>query len=188
MHSWIAFGLLLVLLVVAAVTDLRTGKVYNWLTLPAMLVGLILAAACGAGMLGGAGILVGLKASSIAMMAGLIGLGIVATAGGMGWGDVKLLGAYGAISASWQAVASAAIYSFVLAAFMAIIVMIRHRLIKRTMARLFGAAFMAAHKVKPDIPADSPRIPYALALAIGGLIAAGEVLLGWNTPWAAGWQ
>lgn len=188
MHSWIAFVLLVLLLLGAAVTDVRTGKVFNWLTLPAMGAGLLLAVVMGFAAIGTDGAIAGLRASGLALMAGLIGLGVVAAAGGIGWGDVKLLGAFGAISASWQAVVSAAMYSFILAALLAVLVMIRHRLVKRTMARLLGAAMLAASKVKPDIPPDSPRIPYALALAIGGILAAGEVLLGWNTPWAAGWH
>jgi len=188
MHESIAFGLLAVVLLVAAVTDVRTGKVYNWLTLPSMGIGILLAVALGAYQGGQLMALDRFGDSVLAMFAGLLALGLVCGAGGMGWGDVKLLGAFGAICASWQCVVSALIYSFVIAAAMAIVVMIRHRLVKRTFARLFGAAVMATAKVKPEIPDDSPRIPYALALAIGGIVAAGEVLLGWNTPWAAGWQ
>ncbi len=188
MHDGTAFGLLAAMLIVASVTDVRSGKVYNWLTLPAAGIGIGLAVAFGVYHAGLEGALDGLRDSVLAMVAGLLILGLVCGAGGMGWGDVKLLGAFGAISASWQCVVSAMIYSFVIAALMALVVMIRHGLVKRTFARLFGAAMLASAKVKPEIPDDSPRIPYALALAVGGLIAAAEVLLGWHTPWAAGWQ
>ena len=35
-----AFGLLVIVLVTAAVTDLRTGQIFNWLTYPAILIGI----------------------------------------------------------------------------------------------------------------------------------------------------
>ena len=43
MAAWIAMTLLAGLLITAAITDIRTGKVFNWLTYSAMLVGLAFA-------------------------------------------------------------------------------------------------------------------------------------------------
>lgn len=184
-HDWIAVGVLALVLVAATVTDLRSGKVYNWLTYPSMAVGLVLAGIFGA--LGEPGVLGGVQAAAIAMMLGLIGLGIIAGAGGIGWGDVKLLGAIGAISASWQVVLSTVVYSLIIGALLAVAVMIRSGIVRRTFARLFGAALMASARVKAEFPDDSPRIPFALALLAGGLLAAAEVLLDLQTPWRPDW-
>ncbi|MFA7236528.1 MAG: hypothetical protein WC058_06665, partial [Phycisphaeraceae bacterium] len=86
-------------------------------------------------------------------------------------------------------VASTAVYAMVVAAILAVIVMIRRRLVKQTFLRIFGAMLMLGARVKPDLRDDkSPRIPFAVALMIGGLLAAAEVLLKLPTPWAAGWR
>jgi len=185
-HAWIATGLLAFVLIVATVTDLRSGKVYNWLTYPSMAVGLALAGIFGA--LGEPGLLGGLAASALAMLVGLIGLGIIAGAGGIGWGDVKLLGAVGALGASWQIVLSTLVYALLVALAIALAMMIRHRLVRRTFSRLLGALLMRSAKVKAELPEDSPRIPFALALLIGGLLAAAEVLLDVQTPWRPDWR
>jgi len=75
---------------VAAVTDLKHRKIFNWLTLPAIGVGLLASAVAG----GGAG-----------FGQSLLGVGIALAAYGWMWmvqilgaGDVKLLMVYGALS------------------------------------------------------------------------------------------
>lgn len=184
MIEWLVMLILAGVLGTAAVTDVRTGKVFNWLTYSAMLGGLVLATVFGA--IDGRP-LDGLASSALAMFGGLLSFGIIRVAGGLGWGDVKLIGAYGAIIASWQCLFSAAVYTFVIGAVMAIAVMIRHGLIRRTMSRLLGVALTTAARTAPNLPDDSPRIPFAVAICIGGLLAAGEYLLGWQTPWRPDW-
>ncbi|MHB1157311.1 MAG: prepilin peptidase [Phycisphaerales bacterium] len=194
MAAWVVMMLLAGLLIAAAVTDIRTGKIFNYLTYPAMLIGLVFAPLWGwldpgsyPFTTGGPGGM--FLHSVVAMMAGLIGTGLLVSAGGLHWGDVKLMGAIGAVSASWQIVASTAVYAMVVAAILAVIVMIRRRLVKQTFLRIFGAMLMLGARVKPDLRDDkSPRIPFAVALMIGGLLAAAEVLLKLPTPWAAGWN
>jgi len=187
-HDWTAVALLAVALAIAAVTDLRSGKVYNWLTYPAMLAGLVLAGVFGA--LQGpvlAGAWSGLQAAGLAAVLGLLAMGVIAAAGGIGWGDVKLLGGIGALSASWQVVLSTMVYALIVAALLAVGIMIRRGLVRRTFARLFGAAMLAGARVRSEMPADSPRVPFALALLVGGLLAAAEVLLDLPTPWRPNW-
>ena len=182
--AWVTMGLLGGVLAVAAVTDLRTGKVPNAWTYPAIVIGLVWAIVAGAIQGGGAGAAAGFGNSLIAFAAGFIPFAIIFAAGGFGGGDVKLMGAVGAISASWECVLATALYALVIGALLAIAVMIRRRLVRRTMARLFSAALMTAARVKPHLPEDSPRIPFALAIAIGGIVAGAETLLGLRTPWA----
>lgn len=176
--AWVTMALLATVLGIAAITDLRSQIVHNRLTYPAMALGLIWAAVAGGITAGGGGAVTGLLASFIAMLVAIIPFAIIFAAGGFGGGDVKLMGAVGAISASWQCVLATTLYALVLGAVLAIIVMVRCGLVRRTMGRLFGAAMMAAARVKPDIPQDSPRIPFALAIAIGGIVAGVENVLG----------
>lgn len=179
MVAWIAFALLAVVLIVAAATDIRTGKVYNWLTYPAILVGLVYWLI--AGWLGSP---VGIVDALVGLAAGLIPFAIIFALGGLGGGDVKLMAAVGAVSASWHVVLGAAFYGLLLAAAYAIVLMIRKGLVKRTLRRIFGAALLASAKVKAELDENTPRVPLAAAVAVGGIIAGLEQMLGWQSPWA----
>lgn len=188
MSRWGAMALLCVVLIVAAIMDWRTGRVSNRLTYPAILLGLGWAALGGwldHGAAGAWGAWGGLQAGLLGLGAGLLPFYVIFTAGGLGGGDAKLMGAVGAISADWRCVLAAAVYAFLIAFVMAVVVMIRRGLVRRTASRLFGAALMTSARVKPDLPDDSPRIPFAVAICLGGILAGFEVLLGLRTPWAA---
>lgn len=178
----IAFGLLAVVLLIAAVTDFRHGKIYNWLTLPAMLVGLVYWLIVG--LLGHDK---GIGASLIGLACGLIPFGFLALRGWLGGGDAKLMGAVGALSASWDCVLGAAFYGMLVAMAMAIVIMIHHGLIKQTLSRIFGAILSTAMRVKPDLENEKHTVAFGAAVAIGGLIAGAENMLGWIAPWA-GWS
>ncbi len=88
MSEAIAFVLLAGVVTVAGVTDWRCGKVYNWLTYPAMAGGLLYWAIAGA-----LGAPVGITEAFIALFAALVPFAILYFGGGLGGGDVKLMGA-----------------------------------------------------------------------------------------------
>lgn len=177
----IAFCLLLPVLVTAAVFDVRRGTVPNKLTYPAMLVGLVYWTIAGLIAHHGAQ---GLVQSSLGLAAGLVPFALLFMLGGLGGGDVKLMGAVGAIGAAWQIVLATTVYALIVAVVFAIVLMFRHGIVKRTATRLLGAALLAGAKTKPEFPPDSPRVPFALAIALGGALAGMEQLLGLWTPWA----
>jgi prepilin peptidase CpaA len=79
---------LVTILVAASFMDLRSGKIPNWLTLPAILLGVALSLLTG----GRDGLFN--SVTGLAVGSGLLLLPFVL--GGMGGGDVKLLGAIGA--------------------------------------------------------------------------------------------
>ena len=176
--SIIAYCLLVVMLLIAAVTDMRRGKIYNWLTLPAMGAGLVL------WLIGGLlGADRGIGWSAIALLCGLVPFGFMAVRGWLGGGDAKLMGAVGALSASWQCVLGTAFYGLLIAMLMAIALMIHRGLVKQTFSRIFGAILSTAARVKPDLDNDKHTVPFGAAVAIGGLIAGAEHLLGLRLPW-----
>ncbi|MEX0974516.1 MAG: A24 family peptidase [Bacillota bacterium] len=74
----------------AAFWDLRTQKIPNWLTLPAVLLGLVLNAAIGGPS--------GLRASALGTVTGVALLFVPFAMGGMGAGDVKMLAAVGSLA------------------------------------------------------------------------------------------
>ncbi len=179
-----AYILLAGVLVTAAATDATTGRVPNWLTLPAIAAGLL--GWTLVGLWGGGGEDLGhaAGASVLGMLCGLIPYGAAFYAGGIGGGDVKLMAAVGAVSASWQVVLGTTVYALLLAVVLALVQVVRHGLARQTATRLAGAALMLAAKRRPDLPDDSPRVPFGLAIACGGLLAGAEHLLALQTPWA----
>lgn len=77
---------------VAMITDLRWGKIYNWLTFPAIFAGWAINFATG-----------GISGLAYSFAATVLGILIYMPAAGfglMGMGDVKLLGAIGALGGS----------------------------------------------------------------------------------------
>jgi prepilin peptidase CpaA len=87
--SFLTDGLLIVLILSAAITDLLRKKIYNFQTYPAMIAGLIL------GFLYGG--LNGALENAAGLAAGIAILFVFFIIGGLGAGDVKLLGAIGAL-------------------------------------------------------------------------------------------
>lgn len=173
-----------VVLVTAAVTDWRSGKVYNRLTYSAMLGGIVIWAVLGFVRFGGvSGLGWGALQSFGGLCAGFIPFAILMAMGGLNGGDVKLMGAVGALSASWECVLDTTVYALVVAAVFSIITMVRMGITKRTMQRLIGAAMMAGARVKAEIPQDSPKVPFAVAVCVGGLVAAADCLFGISPPW-----
>lgn len=180
---WLPFVALAAVLTAAAVSDAQTGLIRNRLTYGATLVGLAGWAAWGLGTAGVAG---ASAAITPALLATLLGLGIGVTAfalGGLGGGDAKLMAAIGALSGNWRLTLAAIVYGVVIAAVMAVVVMVRHGLVRRTFFVLVGAAFQVSRGGRPSVPDDSPKVPFGVALAVGGVLAGLEHLLRVPVPW-----
>ena len=107
--------ILLAVLVTAAMTDLRSFKIPNWLTMPAMVAGLLSHALIN----GFPGVLFSLKGLGLGLALFLI----LYLMGGMGAGDVKLLAAVGSYIGP-EGVLSAGIMAMLLGGLYAIAMMI----------------------------------------------------------------
>jgi prepilin peptidase CpaA len=105
--------------------------------------------------------------------------------GGLGGGDVKLMGAVGAILARPDAALYAVLYSFLAAVVLALGIMVHRRIVGRTLRRVLAAVLGAVAGTHPTLPADSPRVPFAVAILIGGLLAGWEHVLHRGLPWSA---
>jgi len=166
-------------LAASAVCDLRTGKIPNVITYAAVAVGLVGQTLAGGwsgdgriGSLGTAGSLIGLAAGFLPML-------FIWRAGGIGGGDAKLTGAIGAL-AGWRFVLYAMFWSFLAAALLAVVIMVRRRVAKRTLSRVgrfLLLALLPGGKVDPAGP-DSPRVPFGLALLIGSAAAVVQAFVG----------
>ncbi|HET8939499.1 MAG TPA: A24 family peptidase, partial [Polyangiales bacterium] len=88
-HAAWVYGTMLALSAIASVTDLRSGLIPNWLTLPALVLGPCMGAA-----------FLGVRGAALSALGVLIAGGIPLLfhrLGGMGGGDVKLFAALGGL-------------------------------------------------------------------------------------------
>lgn len=160
---------LVALLGVCAWSDLRTGRIYNVVTYPAMAVAL-LAAALGYGP--------SVSASAIGLLVGGGALYVMFAMGWMGGGDVKLMAAVGAIR-GYPFVLHALFYSVFAGGVAAALILI-WRGHARGVARDLGT--LAARTVGRGatggpIPARGGSFPFGVAIGLGTLIA---LALGWR--------
>ncbi len=172
-----AYCVLAVVLVAGSYTDVRYGKIYNWITYPGVLIGLAGHAIVG-GLAGEDQLRIGLAGSAAGLAVGYLPLMLAFLAGGIGGGDAKLMGAVGALT-GWQFALAAMMYGFAVAAVMAIVVMLAKRITRRTLRRMWWSLVLLVKARQATDPAtpESPKIPFGLALCIGSGIALVEVLV-----------
>jgi prepilin peptidase CpaA len=175
--EYVAWAVLAAVLVAAAVFDLRRGTVYNWLTYPAILAGLVLGALQGA--------------AAGDMATGLIdhvvgfgfGFGILLVAyllGGMGGGDVKLMGAVGAL-VGWPAALHAVFYSFLVGAALGLILMVWRGRVRVVLRRFWMAIrILPLPTATLDEATGTPAIhvPFGFAVCVGTLWYLAEEIIG----------
>lgn len=177
--------ILMAVVIVAAATDLRSGRVYNWLVYPATVVGLLLGLAAGGWA--------GLKDHTLAAAIGFGLMFLCYAIGGMGGGDVKLMAAVGALGGlarqagslgpwhwpeqTWF-VAYVMFYAFAIGAAMGLAAAARRRLLGPTVAATWwGIRVLTLHgtDLNDAVPARPRiRVPFGLATALGTLWALAE--------------
>jgi prepilin peptidase CpaA len=156
--------LMIAMLAVAVFTDLRTGKVYNKLTVPCAVAGLVLG-----------GIAAGLAGVADRALGAAIVLGVVvalSAVAGLGGGDAKLMIAVGALKGFHFAV-WALLMTGVFGGVLALAVMLRRRAVKDTAVNMIANVLSNAGGVATDMAAGSAvgKIPYSIAIALGALAA-----------------
>jgi prepilin peptidase CpaA len=162
----------LLLTVAAGWTDLRTRRIPNWLTVPALVAGIGLNSI----LMGWHGVKVSLEGAGLALM---ILLPFVLLRG-LGAGDWKLMGAAGAIlgPARFLVVLLASIFA---AGLMAIVEAIRQGRMKQTvvnLAVLVHGFFTFGLRPNPKISLDNPgmlKLPFGVAAAAATAISYGAI-------------
>jgi len=157
-----SLGVLALMLSVAVYVELRENRIPNWLTFSGMAVGLLL------GYLRSTPVF-------LSCLGGLaIGFGflfIFYVFGGLGGGDVKLMGAAGALMGA-DLVKPALFYTAVLGAFLAIVMVVwRRDFWNRLAAGFRRLAFWRRAAVTEAVPSAPIAVPYGLAIAAGCLLA-----------------
>jgi prepilin peptidase CpaA len=160
--------LCVVLCLLSAGFDLRTRRIPHFLTMPALAAGFVLSF-LGGGVYGLAG-----AALAVLLLAGVLAL--FAAAGGVGWGDVALMAAVGALLGwplpAWPLVLYALLYTALVGGALAIVVAARqHRL------RAALKAAVTLPRAGGQKQGSGVTIPYGVAIAAGTLWAvAGRYL------------
>lgn len=162
----IGFICLFVVLITAAVTDLLHRKVYNWLTVPAMALGLALGYGAG-GYLGFVDHLQGM----------LFGFGVfwlmhLVTGGkAIGLGDVKLMAGIGALG-GLKLTVIAMFWGSLVGAVMAIWLLLWRGALLRGLRRsvIYAVSLKRQEEAEEDDPVKA-RIPYGVALSFGSMLA-----------------
>jgi prepilin peptidase CpaA len=157
-----ALMVLAVMLSIAVYTELKERRIPNWLTMSGMALGLLIA------------YLHGTPAFWLSLGGLAVGFGflfIFYVFGGLGGGDVKLMGAAGALLGV-DMIKSALVFTAFIGAFLAILMVIwRKEFWSRLGYRLRRLAFWRKEPLAAP-PADTPvSIPYGIAIAIGCLLA-----------------
>jgi len=157
-----------ILALTAAYTDIRWGKIFNFITVPFAALGLVL------NIIGGGvdGLLLSLEGIGAGFALWLISnfLGRI-----MGGGDIKLLMAFGALMGPVFMLWTFAIGAIVGGA-MAIAISLRRGMLGRVMKQMGTSLYLRAAVKEPMEISDGAgevRLPYAIALGIGALVMIG---------------
>jgi prepilin peptidase CpaA len=155
--------LLGLIVLIAAISDLMSRKVYNWLTYPAMGLGLVLNLYLHQGP--------GLFNSGLGLLLGGLLFFPAFYWGGMGAGDIKLMAAIGALM-GWQFVLATALYTAFIGGIVAIIYVIIHGELLATLQRVFYLMIGWMRKDKQPPPLlGTTTLPYAVIIALGTIAA-----------------
>lgn len=161
-----------VITVVCTLTDLRSRKVYNIVTLPAMLIGVILSVIV---TLEGYTWLQSLGSSITGLVLPLILFYLPYRSGKFGAGDVKLMMGIGAVAGHIAGI-NIFIYSLAAGFFTSVLVMLyRGIFIERIKNMLLGVYLGTGADQRTSVPDEAGAFPYAVNFLLG---LAFVVLLG----------
>ena len=164
----ILYGASLICVSISVVTDIRLRKIPNWLTIPAMLLGLIL----NGFFFGSSGLILSLE--GLALGFGL--LFFVYLLGGMGAGDVKLLSAVGALLGP-RLVFYTFIWTALTGGLMAVAVVVTKRVFKQTfhnLKMLIQGWVLGISNSETNFTIRNQSLitlPYGVAIAVGTALA-----------------
>ena len=149
---------------VAAIVDMKTRRVPNWLTFGVAAIGVTLASAH-VDTVGPLGALEGLAVGLLLMLPGHV-------IGKTGAGDVKLLAAVGTLLGPGS-VAMAFLYSAIAGGVLAVLVAIRRgRLQQAIESTAMLVRTGGANVAEVERPSTNNRFAYAPAIAVGAVVAA----------------
>ena len=166
---------LLLLVTAGALTDVRTGKIPNALTYPAVVFGLALGLA-GSGWLGFADSLWGLALAFVPFF-GLF------LAGGMGGGDVKMMAAVGALM-GLEFTVQAMIHAVLVGGLIALLIVVWEERIWDTL-RFLGKVLrrlLRPADPRPRLEVET-QVPFGVAICLASFLTLLASWQGTRSPW-----
>lgn len=166
-----------VILLVAGVIDFRMQKIPNFLTFPTVITALIYHF-----FLNGVN---GLWFSILGMFTGIALLIIPYIMGGMGAGDVKLLGAIGSF-VGYKSVCVVFLFTAILGGIYAILLLIWYeKSLKIFLKKAFHTmlSIVLTNRYKPEFESKNkikPRLCYGIVIAMGGFLYMGLTMYGYE--------
>ncbi len=158
----VSLAVLGLMLTIAVYGEVKERKIPNWLTFSGMTLGLLLSAIQGIDAFG---------SSLLGLALGFGLLFVFYVFGGFGGGDVKLMGAAGALL-GFHLVTVALIYTALLGAVMAVLMLIwRKDAWTRICLRLRQFAPWKQNGVAKVTALDPIEVPYGIPIALGCLLA-----------------
>ena len=167
------------ILIIAAIVDLYIRKIPNLLTYPTIIIALLFNSIYHG--------ISGLLISISGLLLGLIALGVLYVFGAMGAGDVKLMGAVGAVLGP-KNVLNAFLFTGIIGGIYALIVIIvRFQASKKLLNRIITmikTLFVTGNLVPIPAPEDekTPKLCYGIAIAIGAIITIWLKAANYNLP------
>jgi prepilin peptidase CpaA len=147
---------LFILVSIAVLTDLRTHKIYNWLTFSGILLGFIL----------NHNLLFSLKGVGLGLLLFIIPFAL----GGFGGGDVKLITMIGSFVGAHQ-IFWVSLYTAVSGGILALIyIVLKHKSLAKIKNYLYGFALKVRHPELLKNP-DKQRFPYSTAILLGLILS-----------------
>jgi prepilin peptidase CpaA len=151
------------LVTIAALWDLRSARIPNALTYPAVAVGLVIGL--------WPGIEPGLLARVLGLLVAFVPALLLFAARGMGGGDVKLLAALGALL-GYPLILDVLFYSVVVGSSLGLVLLVWRGRILQTLRELGWLARSVLYPgVQGEVPARDLRLPFGLAVMLGTLWA-----------------
>lgn len=164
MSYYLSSATLFILLAVSSYTDWKYRKIYNKVTVPAFLAGLLLAALPGSS--------VSFMNALLACLLGFAVFFLMFLAGQMGGGDVKLVAAIGALT-GYPFIVDAVFFGVMAGGVYAIAVSLAKGVLGRHLKNIFHF-FLGLFLWRQPMPLgaqDSTKIPYGLCISMGTAIA-----------------
>ena len=156
--------------IVAATTDLLRGRIYNWLTFPGLIVGVVFSTINGGWY--------GLTGAFFGITLALFLYGWMFWIGVMGAGDVKLLmalGAWGGLKYTLQV----GLLGIMLGGAIALVILVFSRKITDFIKRLYH--FILTLFIK-ELEIEFPKINHQMKMPFGLAIAIAAVLVAFTDP------
>ena len=156
----VSLATLFVVLVVTSYTELKENRIPNWITIPGVMIGLLVGYSPWGITLG---------ASVGGLVVGFGFLFIFYMFGGMGGGDVKLMGTVGALL-GYPLIMTTLVYTAIVGGFMAIAVLVWN---KNLWHGITSSIAMLFRKEKPEeerteeAEAKMGAVPYGIAIICG---------------------